>query len=549
MFSRFSADQLGKVAKKVNRAVACKARGHEKSAAGDATHAVASDAVASDDTANAATNNTATASVPSASSASGAASVGKPAEASVGQPTDWPSHWASGPAQYREKRERPRSAPTRDDRERAISTVPCSRDDNHTLLKRSKSTDADDEKSVIDKRVEDLKTAPSRAVPCQDWLKVSGPLDSLMHRVWFSTDPLNGRLGKEEMISLIFAAAAGYEQRIWTNCDLDLAPLHCEESDPLVYIDRVAEIPLLQILPISDLIEDVDFIATANAPQHMSDLAGAQAVFCFGGTYADMKMLFIAGRRMPDSLVPASVAACPAAEGQPSAAQSVKGKHLTLGDITTPPDRRDRPVACQIGSEPCKMYGFLTCRAIKIEHPYSDDRICLAQPWLGYFRANEAGNKFMRALAKKLQASMRKLADDVQSGRKTKIDWSDWKNHSKEWMQNTTILAGLVHDTIEISDGRNFQVELVPPHVVCPWPAWLKEPGETKYGYRAPTIQEFGDNPCCVCVPVWKRQFRQAGVLEYLHGLAVAKVKDLLPMSLPHMSVCYAVNETMNAEG
>ena len=112
-------------------------------------------------------------------------------------------------------------------------------------------------KSAIDKRVEGLRTAPARAVPCQDWLKVSGPLDSLMHRVWFSTNPQDGRLGKEEMISLIFAAVAGYEQRILTNCD----SLHCDERDPLVYIDRVAEIPLLEILPISDLIADVDLLA------------------------------------------------------------------------------------------------------------------------------------------------------------------------------------------------------------------------------------------------------------------------------------------------
>ena len=79
-----------------------------------------------------------------------------------------------------------------------------------------------------------------------------------------------------------------------------------------MYIDRVAEIPLLQILPISDLIADLDFIGTANAPQHVSDLVGAAAVYCFGGTYADMNILFIVGRRMPDSIVPASFAACPA---------------------------------------------------------------------------------------------------------------------------------------------------------------------------------------------------------------------------------------------
>ena len=103
-------------------------------------------------------------------------------------------------------------------------------------------------------------------------------------------------------------------------------------------------------------------------------------------------------------------------------------------------------------------------------------------------------------------------------------------------MHNTTILDALVHETIERSDGRNFQVELVPPHVVCPWPSRFKEPGETKYGYRAPTMQETADNPCCLCVPVWKRQFRVTGVMEYLHGLAAAKVNDLLPMSLPHMS-------------
>ena len=137
---------------------------------------------------------------------------------------------------------------------------------------------------------------------------------------------------------------------------------------------------------------------------------------------------------------------------------------------------------------------------------------------------------------------MRKLAKDVDSGRRAKMDWSDWKQHAKEWMHNTTILAALVHETIESSDGRHFQVELVPPHVVCPWPSWLKEPGETKYGYRAPTKQETADNPCCLCVPVWKRQFRVTGVMEYLHGLAAAKVNDLLPMSLPHMSVCYVVN-------
>ena len=148
----------------------------------------------------------------------------------------------------------------------------------------------------------------------------------------------------------------------------------------------------------------------------------------------------------------------------------------------------------------------------------------------------------MGELAQRFRESMWKVAQDVHSGRKAKIDWSDWKKNSKEWMHNTTILAALVHEAIEMSDGKNFQVELVPPHVVCPWPPWLKKPGETSYGYRAPTMQENADNPCCVCVPVWKRQFRAMGVMEYLHGLAVAKVKDLLPMSLPHMSVSSAVN-------
>ena len=148
----------------------------------------------------------------------------------------------------------------------------------------------------------------------------------------------------------------------------------------------------------------------------------------------------------------------------------------------------------------------------------------------------------MGELAKRLRNSMFNVAKDVESGRKANLDWSNWNKHSKEWMHNTTILADLLHETIDRSDGRNFQVELVPPHVVCPWPSRFKEPGETKYGYRAPTMQETADNPCCLCVPVWKRQFRVTGVMEYLHGLAAAKVNDLLPMSLPHMSVCYVVN-------
>ena len=74
---------------------------------------------------------------------------------------------------------------------------------------------------------------------------------------------------------------------------------------------------------------------------------------------------------------------------------------------------------------------MLTNRAIKMEHPYSDDGTCLAQPWLGYFRANGAGNTFMGELAKRLRESMWKVAKDVDSGRKAKMDWSDWKKHSK----------------------------------------------------------------------------------------------------------------------
>ena len=143
------------------------------------------------------------------------------------QPVDASVERACGPLNFREKRRKPIAAHPAG---ASISTLPLGGEDSNTLLKRVKSSEGDNVKSAIDKRVEGLRTAPARAVPCQDWLKVSGPLDSLMHRVWFSTDPRDGRLGKEEMISLIYAAVAGYEQRLWTNC----VSLHCEERDPLV---------------------------------------------------------------------------------------------------------------------------------------------------------------------------------------------------------------------------------------------------------------------------------------------------------------------------
>jgi len=116
MFSRFLVDRLDQVAMKVNRAVACKAWGQDKSQDNSAEDAPR--AAAEEDTADAAQNDTAAASGLPASSASGA---GQPAEASVGQPADWPSHWASGPSHFREKRGRPRGPGA------AISMLPSSK--------------------------------------------------------------------------------------------------------------------------------------------------------------------------------------------------------------------------------------------------------------------------------------------------------------------------------------------------------------------------------------------------------------------------------------
>ena len=275
----------------------------------------------------------------------------------------------------------------------------------------------------------------------QEFTPSSMPLQSeceIVHRVWICVEGQRCDAMEADCIDMLNACALqGMRQIVWTN-------------DPVTIASLVGPIGRLTVYS-WDLLgcaQPWNALLSRGLPvQLVKDMVSVCCLYHCGGTYADMKVMFL-----PHNSV-----------------------HHGVHQVC-------------LGSEPVKHYCRTPLRTLR-DVPHINGRTCLAQLWLGFFSGPPRHPAFKQALDS-MQSFWDKLTVDF-----TTVAWG---NHFL-WMENTRQWHGI---------WARYRYTLLSPQLVCPWPAWLQKAGALGtdlFRYYTPTLQEVADTSAVVCL--WRRQW------------------------------------------